>query len=272
MIRPNAQTLGIAAQWQLEGLEPLAQTATASLWRVAEPDSVLKVFTPVGRKDEATGTVWLNWAAGLGAVKLLRHSSEAQLMARCEGGDLAGHSETEATKILCEVVLEFSDAAPPLGLVPLNDRFDALISAGIDAHRHVANAQTLARRLLDSAPKPSALHGDVHHHNVMSSGSRWVAIDPKGLVGDACYDVSNIVLNSVSRTPAKMRKSWVCDLIPRMADQLNYCPHRLAGYSYCHAALSAMWSIKDTQDPQQALDVADILFPLAQEANDALFP
>jgi streptomycin 6-kinase len=41
-----------------------------------------------------------------------------------------------------------------------------------------------------------ALHGDMHHENVLRFGSRgWLAIDPKGLTGERGFDYANIFCN-----------------------------------------------------------------------------
>ena len=45
-------------------------------------------------------------------------------------------------------------------------------------------------------PGPVALHGDMHHFNVLRAGREpWLAIDPKGLAGDPCFDVCQFLRN-----------------------------------------------------------------------------
>ena len=67
---------------------------------------------------------------------------------------------------------------------------------------HRAGA-SVARRLLDEPGDPVILHGDLHHANVLDFGERgWLAIDPKGLVGDAEFDVCNVLCNPHERARA----------------------------------------------------------------------
>jgi streptomycin 6-kinase len=41
-----------------------------------------------------------------------------------------------------------------------------------------------------------ALHGDLHHENVLDFGERrWLAIDPHGLHGERFFDFANIFTN-----------------------------------------------------------------------------
>jgi streptomycin 6-kinase len=52
----------------------------------------------------------------------------------------------------------------------------------------VAEGARLLRDLPASACREVLLHGDFNPGNVLSSGSDWVAIDPKPMIGDAAYD------------------------------------------------------------------------------------
>jgi streptomycin 6-kinase len=52
----------------------------------------------------------------------------------------------------------------------------------------VAEGARLLRELPASARREVLLHGDFNPGNVLSSGSDWVAIDPKPMIGDPAYD------------------------------------------------------------------------------------
>jgi len=39
------------------------------------------------------------------------------------------------------------------------------------------------------------MHGDFHHYNVLSSDRGWLAIDPKGMLGPAAYEVGPLLMN-----------------------------------------------------------------------------
>jgi streptomycin 6-kinase len=52
------------------------------------------------------------------------------------------------------------------------------------------------RDLLAAPQDVCALHGDLHHGNVLDFKERgWLAIDPKGLIGDRGFDFANIFCN-----------------------------------------------------------------------------
>jgi streptomycin 6-kinase len=39
------------------------------------------------------------------------------------------------------------------------------------------------------------VHGDLHHHNILNAGNRYVAIDPKPMVGEPEFDVPPFLWN-----------------------------------------------------------------------------
>src|SRR5438128_12681264 len=51
-------------------------------------------------------------------------------------------------------------------------------------------AETLYAELSASMAEPVLLHGDLHHDNILSATRQpWLAIDPKGLIGEPAYEV-----------------------------------------------------------------------------------
>jgi streptomycin 6-kinase len=39
------------------------------------------------------------------------------------------------------------------------------------------------------------VHGDLHHHNILNAGTRYVAIDPKPMLGEPEFDVPPFLWN-----------------------------------------------------------------------------
>ena len=56
---------------------------------------------------------------------------------------------------------------------------------------------TRARDLLASLEvgRGTLIHGDFHHHNILDAGGRYVAIDPKPMLGEPEYDVPSFLWN-----------------------------------------------------------------------------
>ena len=90
------------------------------------------------------------------------------------------------------------------------------------------------------------LHGDLQHYNVLFDNERgWVAIDPKGVVGEWEYEVGALLRNPVEQpelfanaATINRRLEILTTLLP-----LNYA--RTLNWSYAQAVLSAIWGVED---------------------------
>ena len=87
-------------------------------------------------------------------------------------------------------------AKPPPNLVPLTPWFKDLWPA-VEKHGGIlVLAAATARELLAHPQDVVVLHGDIHHDNVLDFGARgWLAIDPKGLIGERGFDYANLFCN-----------------------------------------------------------------------------
>jgi streptomycin 6-kinase len=60
----------------------------------------------------------------------------------------------------------------------------------------VEQAEALFGDLLISMDEPVLLHGDLHHDNILAATRQpWLAIDPKGIVGEPAYEVGALLRN-----------------------------------------------------------------------------
>jgi streptomycin 6-kinase len=123
----------------------------------------------------------------------------------------------------------------------------------------LARCAAVARHLLATERETTALLGDLHHDNVLSSPRGWLAIDPKGLSGERTYEVANLLCNpqphgDIVHQPDRMR----C-LATLYADRLGLDPRRVLGFALAYAGLSAAWSLEDGRDPTFRLQCAAVL-------------
>ena len=189
---------------------------------------------------------------GDAAVPVLAREDEAVLLLRLDGaGELvsmaAGGRDDEATKILCGALRQLHRPAPAQApLVDLYDWFAALRAAAAMAHRDplYAIAWRGAASLFAQRAPSVALHGDMHHNNVLrDADGRWLAIDPKGLAGDAGYDFANILHNptaEIAQAPGRLgRQARI------IAGRTGQPLQRVLRWAVAHGALSAAWSLAD---------------------------
>lgn len=262
------------ARWALRHPKFVIETASSVIFRVegvGSASAALKLLKPEAGGDEARGGALLDWYAGHGAVKVLGTARNAVLMEWLEGsslGDLARSGDDEtATSILCEVVakLHARRDAPPPDLMPLRRWFEALFKTNVDSwpagsRPIVARAVGIARELFGEDLPTQPLHGDIHHDNIWRSGNDWLAIDPKGLIGDPAYDYANSFQNPVGAEGLVLDAARVGRHAAAIAERTDLSRKRLLAWAIAHTALSGAWHIQDGNlAPHQARLLALLL-------------
>jgi streptomycin 6-kinase len=200
---------------------------------------------------------------GNGSARLLEADPErgALLIERLlPGGMLLDLiDDDEATRIAAQVMRALWRPAPPAsedavfptaarwasGLQRLRATYDG--RTGPLPADMVERAEALFAELLASSGAPLLLHGDLHHQNILSAErAPWLAIDPKGLIGEAEYEVGSLMRNPL---PRLLEVPDVTATLARrfdiLAETLGFDRQRLVTWSYAQAVLSAWWHIED---------------------------
>lgn len=210
--------------------------------------AMLKVYRT---GDEAAGGSLMDWWSGDGAAMVIRVDRTACLMERAAGfGSLSDMSRSgqddDACRILCSVAarLHAKRSAPPPGLVPLASWFSDLDAAAVHGGMLARCAET-ARALLAEPRDVRVLHGDLHHGNVLDFGVRgWLAIDPKGLVGERSFDVANLFLNpdlAGHQPPVATDRAVFRRRLDVVAAEAALPRDRLLRWIMAWSGLSAIW-------------------------------
>jgi streptomycin 6-kinase len=205
---------------------------------------------------------------GRGCVQLLAADREqgALLLDRLQPGTplSALKDDPQATSIAAGVMrrlwrpLEPEHSFPSVanwaaGLGRLRKRFGG--ASGPLPEALVSRAECLFCELLDSMNEPVLLHGDLHHENILAvdhppsrdaGGRVWLAIDPKGLVGEPAYEVGALLRNP---WPKLLSMPQPDRILARRVDQLSaelgFDRERIVGWGLAQAVLSAWWCIED---------------------------
>ena len=126
----------------------------------------------------------------------------------------------------------------------------------------VSRAEGLLRDLAAAQAEPILLHGDLHHDNILSAERvPWLAVDPKGVVGDPAYDVGPFLYNHLFETdrPASVLRRRV----DQMSEELGFERDRIVGAAIPRAVLAA-WPSGSSGEPwQDPLRCAELLTNLA---------
>jgi streptomycin 6-kinase len=219
---------------------------------------VVKVCSPTG--EFASESAALRCYDGQGATRLLAADSEREVMLleRLLPGTLLStvSDDEEATVSAAGVMRALWRPVPPdhpfptvadwgAGFARLRQRFGG--GTGPFPAALVATAERLFATLDASASTPVVLHGDLHHGNILAAGPRgWLAIDPKGLVGEPAYEAGALLRNPL---PWLLAQPDPASILARRLDILSsvlVCDRaRLRGWGIAQAVLSAWWSFED---------------------------
>lgn len=123
-------------------------------------------------------------------------------------------------------------------------------------------AEGLLREMASAPTNPVLLHGDLHHDNILSAERvPWLAVDPKGVVGDPAYDIGPFLYNHLFGTHDP--GSTLRRRVDQIAEELGFERGRVVGAAIPRAVLAA-WPSRSTGEPWWApLRCAELLTQLA---------
>ena len=75
----------------------------------------------------------------------------------------------------------------------------------------------------------------------MKSERGWLAIDPKGLIGDPCYELANIYGNPLGMAELWLDPGRVKMLTDTFVQKLGYSRERIIKFGFVHNVVSTVW-------------------------------
>lgn len=238
--------------------EPLSYNYVAPAVRADGTDVVLKVGVP--NPELLTEMEALRLCDGRGMVRLLEADREQGilLLERLRPGTpLSDLTDDErATSVAAHVMRQLWRPPPPenpfpsvarwaAGLKRLRDHFGG--RSGPFPADLVEAAEALFAELIDSMAEPVLLHGDLHHENILAAERQpWLALDPKGVLGEPAYEVGALLRNPMPQLLAAPRPARIlARRVDQLAEELGFDRERLLGWGLAQAVLAAWWSFED---------------------------
>jgi streptomycin 6-kinase len=241
----------------------------AGAWRVVvddvfETESSLIAYARRGAHAEVLkivkrpGDEWhsgdvLDEFDGRGVVRALEHVGGAILMERLSPGHslvelTLADRDAEATAVIAGVIREMtsepsvvssSNAHPTVedwgkGFTRYTATHDKKVSRDL-----VSEAQRVFDELCASQSNRRLLHGDLQHSNVLFDERRgWLAIDPKGVVGEIEYEVGAALRNPSEAPFLFTAPDTIERRIRQYSSELQLNATRVLGWAFAQAVLS----------------------------------
>lgn len=227
---------------------------------------------------------WLqHFHRGAARVLEIEEEQNAFLMERLVPGETlkslvkAGQDEN-ATRILCQTILELhagdlhvsrssasaassassafsvSSALPASMQTPYHPISSKHVSENIQylafLKGHVedgmfSKVQSLFRDLSSDRKEDVLLHGDLHHDNILKSGSTWKVIDPHCVLGDPAAECGPMMYNPLDCFPDTHALKHVIDSrLKILCEMLPFDPERIKAWAFCWTLLSGAWDVE----------------------------
>jgi streptomycin 6-kinase len=262
-------------RWRVDAEQTIeTETSFVILGKRGADPVVLKVVKQPG--DEWHSGEIIAAFDGHGLVRVYDFVPGAMLLERL----LPGHSlvgmalaggDDEATAILVNVMQRMSAPAAPNGCPTVENwgkgfaRYRDSGDERIDGTL-IGEAERLFFALSATQRERTLLHGDLQHSNVLYDAQRgWLAIDPKGVIGEREYEVGAVLRNPTERRELFSSTAAVERRVDAFARQLHLDRRRILSWSYAQAVLSAVWCIEDgcgAPATNASLRLAEVIRPL----------
>ncbi|HLM02412.1 MAG TPA: aminoglycoside phosphotransferase family protein [Pyrinomonadaceae bacterium] len=249
----------IERNWSLEIKKPfpnLSYHYVAPCVLKTGGEAVVKIGFP-GEKRTTFGEVGtLRFLDGRGVCRLLRFDEKrlALLLEKMTPGEnlkeICAGDDAKAVGIAIKVMRDFWREPPATSEFPgLEEWFEGLQKAEKTgfAPEYVKKARRFFDELMSARGQETLLHGDFHHENILSAErENFLAIDPKGIIGNIGYDLSIFMINHadwLKSAPDLTEK--LDDALRRFSEAFAVEPQNVRKWIFAHTVLSAWWTFEE---------------------------
>lgn len=195
---------------------------------------------------------------GDGAIKVLENDDKnfAILLEKCLPGNTLSslNNEEEETKIFCDTVKKLWKKPPA------NNNFSNVGNDLKDFDWYFQNKEKCGDLLKDDFVKKAQekfkylsetqrdlylLHSDLHHENILKSERDWLAIDPKGVIGEREYEITAFMRNPIKRAKENLlTKDILLKRLDIICRNLDLDRQRIIDWCFAQTLLSVIWGFK----------------------------
>lgn len=250
----------ISNDWLITVEKPfpnLSYNFVAPCLRADGTEAVLKIGFNEENSIIFSEAKFLKLLGGKGAVKLLQFDENycALLLERLLPGEnlkrICQTNDEQATGIAIEVMRRLRCKPPEMVEFPMLENWMSGLQTAAKvnfAPRMVAKARNYFEELSNTSEQNLLLHGDLHHENILSAGREpFLAIDPKGVIGNIGYEISVFLNNQRRLIQTRQNLSQIlAQRVEQFAKSFEIEPLKLRRWAFAQAVLSAWWVFEDT--------------------------
>ena len=250
-----------AVKWNLTVQGPVDNLSYNYVAHVTQADgtpAVLKAGVP--SRELFTEIDTLQIYQGDGMVRMLavdRDNAVFLLDQISPGLELSKLADDDkATRVVCSIIQALRRPAPVEHQFPTLAQWARTFASykeefpnesGPLRLHHVNKAEAYFEELNASSEDVVLLHGDLHHYNILQGeNGQWIAIDPKGVIGDYAFEIARFLHNPYPQflTEADLAKQ-IDRRVSIVCDMLGFDRQKVLIWGFCDTMLSLAWSVED---------------------------
>jgi len=254
----NDSIIYFSAKWQLSNLKHLARSPFTNNHVILAysahyaTDVILKISPSDDITNEQKALHYFN---GIGCVRLLDYDIKygGLLLEYIKPGkmlkELFPRKEVISVEILAQVIKKLhhhQNFSVNLQEFPTINSWLELLGTydgGKVPQQLLHKAKKIADNLLLTQGKLYLLHGDLHHENILQQRSSWIAIDPKGVVGELEYEMGAFIRNPVpDLLETHNAQNIIMHRIEYLSKSFGFEQQRLIDWCFVQGVLVACWS------------------------------
>jgi len=250
----------IESNWSLDAEKPfrnLSYNYVAPCVCADGSEAVLKIALPLDNPEISDEAKFLQMADGNGAVKLLKfdESRRAILLERLTPGEnlkeVCRRDEAKAVEIAIPIVRKLLKE-PPLnsGFRRLDEWFGNFFEKAPRTNFPLEfqnKARGFYEQLSSASERKFLIHGDLHHENILSATREpFLAIDPKGIVGDISYEISVFLNNHLWWLASEPNlREKLNDAVRQFSQAFEIEQAHLRQWAFAQTVLSVWWTFDE---------------------------
>ncbi len=131
------------------------------------------------------------------------------------------------------------------------------LSENVCSSQLIHHARTLKNKLLSSLSREVFLHGDLHHDNILQHGDQWLAIDPKGVIGELEFEIAAFDFMYIDELASSSDVKYLVGArINVLAQKAQLSSQRIKDWMFVRLLLMAAWRVEDGGNPESAIKLA----------------
>ncbi len=257
----------IAKKYSLYQLCPVSNLTFNYVVRGYQNKKLIILKVGMDKKALEKEAACLKIFSSYGAIDVLASDSSMILMELANPGvslkEFFPGNDEKASNILCSVIKKLHSAELPKehAFQHVSELLKAFDDNSTIPKQVLNKARFLRDNLLDSCKQEVLLHGDLHHDNIIKNNDAWVAIDPKGFVGDPAFELAAYLSNPI---PVLLEQDSPREIIRKriyfFSKQLELSEKRIKDWLYVKSALCWVWSLQDNLDSRYWERLLEVLF------------